>query len=236
MTARKKRLIKLPKAEPSERKRRPMQSWNYRFGQWLVEQAFPPSRKEQVEAATKLANAKLAEGATPVVLNYSTIARLKRREDWQEFVKTLEKRGMEAARAIFLKDAALYAESGTWALETAVAKEDYKAVAGMVLPVWDRAVPKKDERAAQAPQIIINLGGAFARMVVDAPPQEVEVIELPALRDAELVEDNETPAVADYMRPARIESPKNEDGEVIIPVQGLVGAKRLSITPGMRRD
>ncbi len=161
--------------KPSERRPRwPLQRWQYLLANWLLAEPTTPTRAQQEEAATRLANEKRDPTAKPVQVTYRQIRGLKARPDWQEYLRLVQKGGIEAARTMFVSDLPTYMDLHMWAAEHAKEVGDHRAMAQLTTPAIDRVVPKHEGALSilHHQQIIINLSPK-QRELLDAAPTEV---------------------------------------------------------------
>lgn len=168
--------------------------WNAKFAAWLAS-VEKPSKAEQVEAATRLANDGLPADAPKVQIGYGTIKRLKRREDFRELVEKMSQGGIEAARATLATDMPLYMEMHRWGVMRAKEKDDVRAISSYTVPVMDRVAPKRSEVAISPTPIVVNMTPEqFERFLSPPPAITAEVVDLDELPPApDLTGDYETP-------------------------------------------
>lgn len=203
---------------PERRVRWPLQRWQLLFANWLLAEPTTPTREQQEEAATRLANEKRYPETSAVRITYRQIRGLKTRPDWQEYVKRVQKGGVEAARAMFVNDLPLYMELHRWAAEHAKAVGDHRAMAQLTTPAVDRVVPKHEGALSilHQQQIIINLSPK-QREVLDAAHRKLLV---ERIIDQEQPGDPEPPQKTRSWIATAIEA-HADDGNLSRPERGL---------------
>lgn len=228
--------LTLPKTS-KERPRRPLQLWERKYGMMIVDSPVSMSVADQELAASRLATEharKDNKEAPEVKITYRQLKRLRARADFQEYVETVAKRGIEGARAIFATDMTTYAELHRWAADEAKKAGDYKAVPAITAPAIERFWPKKEDKPVNQ-AIVINMTPGQWKSFKEPNDGYLGAEELP-VEDAEIVEDEgPTPELPASLTQRDEPTPRNESGEIEVPIQPLLG-KRLNITPDMRHD
>src|SRR2546426_12360450 len=112
-------------------------------------------------------------------LSRNSFRQLLLRADFQAAVTRYVDDQVQATRDQFKDMLPKIATNIEWSIDEARRAGDYKTMPAVVEPVLARTIPKKDEKEVGQAQIIINLGGTFAKQYADAELQEVEVVELP---------------------------------------------------------
>jgi len=121
-----------------------LKRWHAHFGAWLAEQPLTPSLADQLTAANGFANAQRKPEEPPVTITLKKLKVIRSREDFQGMVRTMEKGGVEAARAKFLSHLPELTDLYLWGARRSKEKDDVRGLSSFVVPALDRTLPKRD--------------------------------------------------------------------------------------------
>lgn len=149
-----------------------LEPWQLGFCKWLA--AHPNARvKEQEAMASELAG-------TPVYhVNIKNLRATKSFRNWYSRYQAKILQRLDAHREAFeTENVGEAVKAHKWALERAQAEDDYQAIPALAAPAI-KALYKHIDEQQDKPMIVVNLGGASAQRLLNAPPIDVEYEELP---------------------------------------------------------
>lgn len=149
--------------------------WMQQYAAYIAVKGNGDLKRQQLAMASRIARQRVSS---------STLKRLHDRADFQALVEKLGSDQLAATKMQFQSMLPKVADNLEWSMDMAREKEDYKAMPAIVEPVLSRTIPKKDETPDSRPNIIVTIGGTFAKQYVEAEIQEPTVEELPPPTDA----------------------------------------------------
>ena len=160
--------------KPSERDW-PLYPWEREYARFLLKNE-GASKDDQVAFATEYKQRKVCIG---------TLYDLRKSPQFKEFTASLVLKARQAAERRFDLEMDGAVKAHFDGLRSAIANDDYKAIPSFTDYILKVAKPTKQEAAAQAPQIVVNVSLEQQRLL-QATPIDVESEEV--VIDAELVE------------------------------------------------
>lgn len=148
-----------------------LKPWMRRYAHWLFNCPTEPSVVEKRVKAQMLAGASLS----PHVMKL--LHPTKGRPDFVDYFKRISEGPLQAADAEFVSDLPYYIQTHKEATENLVKTEQWKEVATMTRPAFDRIAPKNN-LAAAATVVTVNISEKQAKgleaeaIVVEATPIE----------------------------------------------------------------
>src|SRR2546427_9440559 len=153
-----------------------LKPWMRQFAAWYALEGSALKRMHQLAKANYFSRGRLSR---------QSFRRLLLRNDSQAAVTRSVDDQVQATRDQFKDMLPKIAKNIEWSIDEARRARDYKPMPAVVEPVLARTIPKKDEKEVAAPQIVVNLGGHFAKLYAESEMQEVEVEELPPPKEEE---------------------------------------------------
>ncbi len=153
------------------RKQKTLRHWQRLFAAWYATLPGPPAMDAMVAYAQALTTYRI----TPQSIRITT-----KRDDWRELVDQF--RGSEALRVreLLHADYQFYLDAHRKGLFMALEKEDHRAIPSFTVPIIERFAPKKEDQAARAQVVIVNLQGGAAQQALNVikDAEEAEVMEI----------------------------------------------------------
>src|SRR2546428_4790749 len=153
-----------------------LKPWMRQFAAWYALEGSALKNYHQLAKATYSSRGRLSR---------QSFRRLLLRTDFQAAVTRYVDDQVQATRDQFKDMLPKIATNIEWSIDEARKAGDYKTMPAVVEPVLARTIPKKDEKEVATPQIVVNLGGHFAKLYAESEMQEAEVEELPPPKDDE---------------------------------------------------
>src|SRR5256712_1191426 len=147
-----------------------LKPWMRQFAAWYALEGSALKKYHQLAKANYFARGRLSR---------NSFRKLTARPDFQAAVTRYVDDQVQATRDQFKDMLPKIATNIEWSIDEARKAGDYKTMPAVVEPVLARTIPKKDEKEAVAPQIVVNLRGHFAKLYAESEMQEAEVEELP---------------------------------------------------------
>lgn len=146
-----------------------LQPWMRRLGEWYAAHIGGSSRDERLAAARGYAGRKITRPALEF---------LEQRVDFQRYIQSLTETAVGEAKAIIQTQMPEVVAKGFEMARIAAEAGDYKEYTKYWNPMIDRAMPKQEERAQTAVQVVIQMGKeSFASRAQAPDPNEIVVIE-----------------------------------------------------------
>lgn len=123
---------------------------------------------------------RVAEHLAQCGVSKESVRALLRRRDWWAYREELALDEMLQVRKRVERRSKAYVDAHFQALQAALVNvgENPKLVADIATPVVDRVWPKREERAATSPTVVINLaGGTTVQQVLATEVLPVEIVE-----------------------------------------------------------
>lgn len=164
-------------AKIAESGKYPLDPWELEFCRWLAANRHARF-KEQCAVATKFAGTDI-----DVVKIRQLKARKNFRGTYQQLVSRILHRLDKHREQFETENVGKAIKAHSWAIDQAMAKEDYKAIPALMEPAT-KAMYKHIDESVQKPMIVLNLGG-FQQQHLDDPPEEIEFEEVKQLPSGE---------------------------------------------------